>query len=361
MPKPVDFCKRRMTNLKEQMDENELDLVYLQNDGRGGSKFKRIIDSTSGTALIVPRDGVPMVFCYGVDFISTREESWIKVHELKGRATANQEISDYANQYLKEGSKIGVQEGVFSHRNYLYHKENLKGDLIDISTTIVPEVFFGLYPDEIKYHRKVSRLADIACSAAREAMRPGITEYELAAEAEYAMRKQGTEVTSFDTIVSTGERSAYSHGWPTTRKLRDGELMLIDLGPQADGYAADETRTFLLGSDPKKEKMLKAMDEAVEAVIMSVKPGASCRELDIISRRVLKEHGFPDYPHSLGHPLSGFVTPSLSKTSKDVLKPGMLFTVEPGIYLPGYGGVRMEENVVVTEDGFEQLTKSPRL
>jgi Xaa-Pro aminopeptidase len=135
----------------------------------------------------------------------------------------------------------------------------------------------------------------------------------------------------------------------------------VDLGPTIGGYAADETRTYLLGSDAKKEKMLVAMDKAVQAVIDNVRPGASCKELDAISRRVLKDYGFPDYMHSLGHPLSGFVTPMLSKTSKDILKPGHLFTVEPGIYIPGYGGVRMEENVVVTDDGYEQLTRGPRL
>jgi Xaa-Pro aminopeptidase len=175
------------------------------------------------------------------------------------------------------------------------------------------------------------------------------------------MQRNGTETLRFQTIVSTGERSAYSHGWPTPRKLKDGEFVLVDLGPTIGGYAADETRTYLLGDDPKKEKMMEAMDKSVQAVIDHVRPGASCRELDAISRRVLKEHGFPDYPHSLGHPLSGFVTPQLSKTSKVILKPGHLFTVEPGIYLPGYGGVRMEENVVVTEDGYEQLTRGQRL
>jgi Xaa-Pro aminopeptidase len=192
-------------------------------------------------------------------------------------------------------------------------------------------------------------------------MTPGITEYELAAEANYAMQRNGAEILSFQTIVSTGERSAYSHGYPTNRKLKNGEFMLIDLGPSKNGYAADETRTFLQGNDPKKLKMLSAMDEAVEEVIKSIKPGISCKKLDAISRKVLKQHGFPDYPHSLGHPLSGAIVPILSKSSDHILKKGMIFTVEPGIYLPGYGGVRMEENVVITEDGFEQLTKSPRL
>ena len=230
------------------MQEYGLDLVYLMG---GGQRLKRIADTTSGTALIVPLDGNPRLFCYSVDINSTREESWVSVEEIKSRAEASKQIADYCNQHLRDGSKVGVQSEAFSHTAYAFMEETLKGELVDIAETLVPEVFYGLYPEEVKHQRKVSRLADIACSAAREAMRPGATEYEIAAEAEYAMRREGAELTSFATIVSTGPRSAYSHGWPTSRKLKKGEFMIVDLGPQIDGYAADETRTFLQGSDPK--------------------------------------------------------------------------------------------------------------
>jgi len=360
MSEPADFCRMRFSRLKAQMEEHGLDLVYLLNAG-GGARFKRIADTPSGVALVVPIDGPAKLFCHRVDINSASDESWIQVEPLESRTKAREQIAAYANQHLRDGSKTGAPLDGFNHSGYTYIHENLRGELVDIGETVIPEVFYGLLPGEVKYHRRVSRLADAACSAAREAMRPGAAEYEIAAEAEYAMRRMGAEATSFQTIVSTGPRSAYSHGWPTSRSLKDGEFMLVDLGPSVDGYAADETRTYLLGSDPKKIKMLEAVDEAVEAVIQMVKPGVECRELDAVSRRVLKEHGFPDYPHSLGHPLSGFAVPSLSKSSESVLREGMLFTVEPGVYLPGYGGVRMEENVVVTEDGFEQLTRSPRL
>ena len=362
MSEPVDFCKKRMSNLKSLMEENDLDLVYLAVGGRGGAMFKRLADTTSGTTLLVPREGNPALFCYPVNYESTKDESWIRVRKLESRERANEDIAELANEHLRDGdSRVGLNEDGLTHRNYLYFKENLKGELVDISETVLPEVFFGLYPGEVKYQRRVGRLADIAIAAARESIAPGVKEYEVAAEANYAMMRQGAEQQSFPTIVSSGERSAYCHGWPGDRELRDGDLVIVDLGPMKYGYAADETRTFLVGEDGKKERMLEAMDKAVEAVIDNIKPGASCRELDAISRRVLKEHGFPDYPHTLGHPLSGFAVPRLAKNSEHVLREGMIFTVEPGIYLPGYGGVRMEENVVITEDGFEQLTKSPRL
>jgi Xaa-Pro aminopeptidase len=361
MSTPVDFCKKRYAYLKQLMAEKELDLVWLYGGAGMGPRFKRIADTTSGLALLIPLDGEPALYVYGVDYNSAVEESWLPVKLIEGRAQAGEKVTGYANQHLREGSKIGCNMDSLTINSYEYYKNNMKGELVDISGTLIPEVFFGLYPEEIEFHRKVSKLADIGCTAAREAMSPGAKETDIAAEANYAMQRHGAETYSFQTIVSTGPRSAYSHGYPTPRELREGEFMLVDLGPTVDSYAADETRTFIMGKDPKKQKMLEAMDKAVQAVIDHVKPGASCMELDAISRRVLKEHGFPDYPHSLGHPLSGFPTPILSKNSLDTLKPGMLFTVEPGIYIPGYGGVRMEENVVVTENGCEQLTKSPRL
>jgi Xaa-Pro aminopeptidase len=357
----MDFNKRRYAHLKRKMEEHELDMVMLIGGAGMGPRLERLTGSTSGTAVIIPIDGDPAHFVYGVDYNSTLDESWLPVKLIESRSAALPTITEYANSYLKDGARVGVNLGSLNHSSYESYSKELRGDLVDISGYIIPEVWFGLYPDEVKFHRTVSKLADIGCSAVREAMRPGITETDLAAEANYAMQRNGAETFSFQTIVSTGERSAYSHGWPTPRKLKDGEFVLVDLGPTIGGYAADETRTYLLGSDAKKEKMLVAMDKAVQAVIDNVRPGASCKELDAISRRVLKDYGFPDYMHSLGHPLSGFVTPMLSKTSKDILKPGHLFTVEPGIYIPGYGGVRMEENVVVTDDGYEQLTRGPRL
>ena len=361
MSTPLDFCKKRYNHLKQLMTENELDLLWLYGGSGMGPRFKRIADTTSGLALIIPMDDEPALYVYSVDINSAVEESWLPIKLIERSSQAGELVTGYANQYLKDSSKVGVNLNSMSHSTYTYYQEHMKGELTDISETIIPEVFFGLYPEEIVFQRQVSKLADIGCTAAREAMTPGVKETDIAAEANYAMQKHGAETYSFQTIVSTGPRSAYSHGYPTARELKKDEFMLVDLGPTVDGYASDETRTFIMGSDPKKEKMLQAMDKAVQAVIDHVKPGVSCMELDAISRRLLKEHGYPDYPHSLGHPISGFPTPILSKASLDTLKPGMLFTVEPGIYVPGYGGVRMEENVVVIEDGCEQLTKSPRL
>jgi Xaa-Pro aminopeptidase len=343
------------------MSEMDIDLTFLVGGRASSAMFYRLADTPSGSALIIPREGNPALFSYPVDYVSTREESWLPVVELEGREGANETIANYINEYLEGGGRVGIDPNSMSYGSYTFFHKNLDGELTDVSQSILPEVLFGLYPEEIKFQREVSKLADIAVAEAREMIAPGVKEYDVAAEANYAMMRRGAQMQSFPTIVSGGERSAYSHGWPGRRELMAGDLIIVDLGPMIHGYAADETRTFLLGQDKKKEKMLRAVDAAVAAVIESIRAGVSCRELDAISRKVLKQHDFPDYPHTLGHPLSGFRVPRLAKNSEDTLKEGMLFTVEPGIYLPGYGGVRLEENVVVTEDGFEQLTKNPRI
>ena len=362
MSEPVDFCRKRMGHLRRLMEEREVEVLCLLRGSRTGSLYKRLADTTSGQALLIPRDGHPCILCYPVNYESTKDESWIRVRKVEDREKINEEIAEFINEHLRGGTqKIGINMDAFTYKRYIYFKERLKGQLVDISQTLLPEVFYGLYPEEVRFQREVSRLADIAIAAARESIAPGMREYEIAAEANYAMMRRGAEMQSFPTIVSSGERSAYCHGWPGDRTLKEGDLIIVDLGPMKQGYAADETRTFLLGRDEKKERMLATVDRAVEEVLNSIKPGISCRDLDAISRRVLREEGFPDYPHSLGHPLSGFLVPILSKRSGDVLREGMVFTVEPGIYLPGYGGVRLEENVVVTEYGYEPLTKSPRL
>lgn len=361
MSKPVDFCRRRMSHLREEMEKEEVDLALLLNDGRNGQLYQRIVDTSTGRALVLPLDGDPILFCHSVNYVSTMEESWVEVRELESRKKAKQQLTNYIEQQLDSGSKIGVNMGSLSHSDYEYYHKEMSGSLIDIDETLIPKVFYGLYPEEVSFQREVSRLADLAVATARDAIEPGVKEYTVAAEANYAMMREGAEMQSFPTIVSSGERSAYCHGWPGERELQDGDLVIVDLGPMKHGYAADETRTILIGEDEKKARMLDAVDRSVEAVIEEAVPGASCRELDAISRRVLKEEGFPDYPHSLGHPISGFVVPRLAKNSEHTLKEGMVFTVEPGIYMQGYGGVRIEENLVTTKDGYEKLTQNPRI
>lgn len=362
MSAPVDFCKKRMTNLKEIMAEKELDLFCLVKDQKRRQQYHpmmRLTNTSFGTALLVPIDDDPVLLCTPDEKMDSEHDTYIDIIDTEYRPM-QEEVVKYANEYTKEGSKVGMNSGVLLHKPYVHIENNLKGEIQDISKTVLPELLYGIWDEELKFQREASRLADIAIKAIHECLRPGIKECEVAAEATYAMMKAGAESLKFHTVVSSGVRSAYIHCWPGQRVIKDGDLVLIDLGPIKDGYTADISRTFLVGKDAKKEKMIRTINESVEAVLDMIKPGVSCRDLDRISREVIIEKGYPDYPTGLGHCLSGFPVPKLSKTTTDIERVGSLHTVEPGIYIRGFGGGRIEEDVVVTEDGVEVLTKSPR-
>jgi len=365
MSDPIYFCKKRMNHLKQFMNEKNIDLVCLVKDRKRRQQYnlnKRLANTPFGSALFILLDENPVLLCTPDEAIDASDESWVEVQEIRSQENLDSAIINFINEKMKnENSKIGINLSVLTYTTYLYIKNNLKGELLNIESTILPEVFFGLYPGEIKFQRKASKLADIAITAIRESLAPGRRECEIAAEAAYAMMSHGAESLKFHTIVGSGKRSAYIHSWPGDKKIKKGDLVLVDLGPIKDGYTADISRTFLVGKDDKKEKMLNAVDKAIEMVLKNIKPGTSCRELDAISRRILQENGYPDFPHGMGHPLSGFVVPTLSKDSQDIEKIGMLHTIEPGVYLIGYGGVRFEENIVIKDNGFELLTKSPRI
>jgi Xaa-Pro aminopeptidase len=320
----------------------------------------RLANTAFGSALLVPINEDPILLCNTDEAMDATDDSSIEVYDI-GYGSLKNKVTNYANGFLKGKSKIGMNTSVLNYKAHEHYEKYLNGELINVEKTILPDVFFGLYQDEIEFQRKVSELADIAIKTIEESLVPGRKECEIAAEAAYAMMKAGAESLKFHTVVSSGRRSAYIHSWPGEKEIKNGDLVLVDLGPIKAGYTADISRTFLVGKDPKKEKLLRVVDESVGFVLSRIEPGVSCRELDALSRKVIKTHGYPDYPTGLGHCLSGFLVPTLSKNSKDIERVGSLHTIEPGIYVRDYGGARIEENVVVTKDGYELLTKSPRL
>ncbi|MGZ9586352.1 M24 family metallopeptidase [Paenibacillus marinisediminis] len=195
-------------------------------------------------------------------------------------------------------------------------------------------------------------------------VRVGMTEAEVVAELEYEMKKQGADGPSFDTMVLAGENAALPHGVPGARVIREGELLLFDLGVYLNGYASDITRTFAIGevSDELKD-IYNTVLAANEAAIAAVKPGVSFGSLDKVARQVIVDKGYGEYfTHRLGHGLGIDVHeyPSVHGQNEALTQPGVVFTIEPGIYLPGKGGVRIEDDVVVTEQGVRVLTSYPK-
>ncbi len=193
-----------------------------------------------------------------------------------------------------------------------------------------------------------------------ETIKPGIKEKEVAAEVEYAMRKKGSDGTGFDTIIASGANSAFPHGSCSNRIIREGDLVVVDLGATYEFYRSDMTRTFTAGKPSEKQrKIYETVKLAHQKAFEAIKPNISAREVDAAARQVIEAAGYGEFfVHNLGHGVGLEVheAPILSPDSKDMLAAGNVVTDEPGIYLPGYGGVRIEDTVLVTKDGAEKLT-----
>ncbi len=195
-------------------------------------------------------------------------------------------------------------------------------------------------------------------------IRPGVPEAQVAAELEFQMRRLGAEKAAFETIVAAGERSALPHARPTPRKVASDELLLIDMGACQEGYMSDMTRMFFLGRPNNQVKaMYRAVQQAQLAGIDAVRAGATAAQVDRKARRLLELQGFGKaFVHSTGHGLGLEIheAPRLGKTDQTTLEAGMVITIEPGAYVRGFGGIRIEDTVLVTKNGCEVLTPTTK-
>lgn len=218
---------------------------------------------------------------------------------------------------------------------------------------------------ELSLMRKAVEIAQRALQNTLPVVRPGLTEREIAAELTLQLLRAGSDSEiPFSPIVSGGPNSANPHATPTDRPLRVGDLLLFDWGAFFQGYCSDLTRTFAIGEiDPEYKKIAAIVKEANEAGRAAAQPGVPAENVDKAARDVIESAGYGKYfHHRTGHGLGmeGHETPYMRAGNKQLLEPGMTFTVEPGIYLFGRNGVRIEDNVVITEDGSETLSSLPR-
>ena len=218
--------------------------------------------------------------------------------------------------------------------------------------------------DELERMAAAAALISEAFNKVVRLIRAGASELELAAEIEYQIKQEGGSGPSFETIVASGPRSAWAHARPTAKPLRKSELVVLDQGAILRGYCSDMTRTVFVGRAPARiRRLYQAVLRALEAGKEAIRPGVAAGAVDAAARRSLRRAGLARYfTHSTGHGLGLEIheMPRLGKGDKTVLQEGMVVTVEPGVYLEGIGGIRIEDEVVVTAKGAIDLTSAPR-
>lgn len=219
------------------------------------------------------------------------------------------------------------------------------------------------HPSELEKIRAACGIADACFSHAQRLFQPGVAEYDIAMEIEFYIRRQGAK-PAFDVIAVSGPRSARPHGDPSERKLQRGDFLTLDFGACVDGYCSDITRTVVIGeASDEQRRVYGAVLEAQLAAIEAMKPGIEAKKVDALARETLAKHDLAQYfGHGLGHGLGLLVhdVGSMNATSEDVLEAGQVWTVEPGVYIEGFGGVRIEDDVLIGESGAEVLTRSPK-
>ena len=299
------------------------------------------------------------------------EDSAVLITDGRYTAQADEESRidvRIARPWMKEAAavvgerRVAVEADVLVVGDLRTLEEELGRSLLE-TAGIVRRVRAVKSEEEIGVLREAARLTDRAFDAALEAARPGVPETDVAHRIEAFLREHGAG-PSFDIVVASGARSAMPHGRASNKPLREGDLITLDLGAQLHGYHADMTRTVALGEPTEEAASLhEAVLVAQERALAGIRAGVSGKQADQVARDALAERGLEDaFVHSLGHGVGLEIHegPTLSQRSGDLLSPGMVVTVEPGAYFPGTHGVRIEDLVVVTVEGCDVLSHSPK-
>lgn len=258
-------------------------------------------------------------------------------------------------------------------RRVAFDAEQVPVSFFNLLTEALPDVVFVALADQLDQIRavkspdeidRIAFSAALASSAFEELLPlvvPGVSERSLALELEILMKRKGADEKAFEFIVASGERGALPHGRPTERLLKSGEMVTFDFGLSCCGYNSDETVTVAVGGvQGRLAEVYEVVKKAHDLAIAAVRPGIECKVLDSIARDYIGECGFGEYfGHGLGHGVGLEIheKPTVSSRSSQLLEAGMIITIEPGIYLPGLGGVRIEDLLQVTADGCRLLSK----
>lgn len=352
----------RLLKLRRELVERELDgLLVSQPDNR---HYLSGFDGSAGYLIITARDAV-----LATDFRYT-EQAGEQAPGFEIVRTAG-DLADWLPRRAADYNiiRLGFDAADMSQASY----RRLTGAVSKDGSPLKLEAAEGLVeriravkePEELEFIRRAAGMSDRAIEHVREIIRTGMSEAELAWEVEKHMREQGSQSLPFEVIVASGPNAAKPHWQPGERPIQAGEPVVIDLGARCGGYASDLTRT--VWTDEPDDTLPKVYDTVLGAqlaAISLIKEGTTGHEADTFARTVIEEGGYGEaFGHSLGHGvgLAAHEQPRLAQRSEDRLTEGMVFTVEPGIYLPGWGGVRIEDLAVIAGGKLELISQAGKV
>lgn len=259
---------------------------------------------------------------------------------------------------------VGFEENEVSYKTFIELKEKLDSTELLPLNSLIEELRIIKDSSELEAIKKAVEIADNAFEDVIKCIKPGISELEVAAEIEYSMKKNGASGASFETIVASGLRSSMPHGVASEKKIQHGEVITMDYGALYNGYCSDITRTIFLGEpSPELKKIYNIVLEAQLEALKKAHKGLSGKEIDLVARNVIAEAGYGEnFGHGLGHGVGLEIheEPRFSPTGDKIMENGMVVTVEPGIYVSGIGGVRIEDMIIINDTNPINLTKAKK-
>jgi Xaa-Pro dipeptidase len=314
-------------------------------------------------ALVVPREGAARLVCPSLEEEAARAAVDGRV-ELRVWRDEEGPVDALARALADAGGRIGIEKRYLSVANAELAASALPGATLAGCDQLLERLRAVKSRAEIDVIRRAASIVDRVLGLVAAAAKPGVTEVDLAAECAHRLRAEGGESLAFEPVILAGPRSALPHGHPGAIALAAGDLLIVDIGVTVEGYCADITRTFVVEAEPdeRQREVFEVVRAAQRAGIEAVRVGSPARAVDAAARQLITDAGYgPTFVHRTGHGLGLEVhePPYLTATNEEPLEPGMVVTVEPGIYVEGWGGIRIEDDVVVRDGTAEVLTRAP--
>jgi Xaa-Pro aminopeptidase len=350
----------RLDRLRAAFDEHEIDALIVTT-----LPNVRYLTGFTGSAavLVVTRDLSVLTTDgrYRTQSAEQLERAGAPEVEISiGSGTQQREAARAALEGAK-AARIGLEAGNITWSGQRGWADVLSGEKLVPTANAVEALRERKDAAELARMERAAAIADAALFEVLPLMSQGVTEEHFALELDTAMRRGGAEGTAFETIVAAGENSAKPHHHPGSRRINGGDPVVVDFGAMFEGYRSDMTRTFCVDAEPEGElaRIFNVVQESQAAGAAAVRPGISAKDVDDICRQIIAAAGWAErFEHGTGHGVGLDIheAPTVSQLGTAILAPGFVVTVEPGVYVPGHGGVRVEDTLVVTEDGARPLT-----